>query len=82
MKRGALYEVRREPKVRQDLTRRAAAVQDACGGPAAGYLMSSFQGEKKPQGRWRAAVFTANIEAMLDNRRNNTLVRNFGAARG
>ncbi|MGY2019398.1 hypothetical protein [Nocardia gipuzkoensis] len=82
MKQGALYELRRAPKVRQDLERRARAVQDACGGPAAGYLMSSTQGAKKPQGRWRTAVFTANIEAMLDNRRNNTLVRAFRAARG
>jgi hypothetical protein len=81
MKRDALYETRRAPKLRQDLERRGRAVLDAAGGEAAGYMMSSTQGAKRPQGRWRVAVFTSNFAAMLDNRRNNTLVRAFGAGR-
>lgn len=82
IKRGALYDLRREPGVRQDCERRARAVLQAAGGEAAGYMMSSSQGAKRPQGRWRAAVFTSNFDAILDNARNNTLVRAFGAARG
>ncbi|WP_342800974.1 hypothetical protein [Nocardia sp. No.11] len=82
MKRDALYEIRRAPGVQRDLERRARKVLAAAGGEAAGYMMSTTQGEKKPQGRWRAAVFTSNFKAIKDNARNNTLVRNFGAARG
>ncbi|MBF6189426.1 hypothetical protein [Nocardia farcinica] len=81
MKPGALYQLRREPGVRADLERRGRAVLSRCG-EAAGYMMTSGQGAKRPQGRWRVAVFTANVTAMVDNRRHNTLVRAFGAARG
>lgn len=77
-----MYKLRRQPGVRADLERRARAVLEACGGEAAGYMMTSTQGAKRPQGRWRTAVFTANLTAMLDNRRNQTLVRAFSAARG
>lgn len=81
MKRDALYETRRAPILRDDLERCARVVLDAAGGEAAGYMMSSSQGAKQPQGRWRTAVFTANFAAILDNRRNNTLVRAFAAGR-
>lgn len=82
IKQGALYQLRREPGVRADCERRAAAVQAAAGGAPAGYLMSSSQGEKRPQGRWRAAVYTSNFAAIKDNARNNTLMRALNAARG
>lgn len=82
MKPGALYEIRRAPGVQADLQRRARKVLEAVGGEAAGYMMSSTQGRKNPQGRWRASVFTATPKAMRQNARDNTLVRNFGAARG
>lgn len=81
MKPGALYDLRREPGVRADLERRGRAVLRQCG-EANGYMMSSRQGAKRPQGRWRISVFTSNVTAMVDNRRHNTLVRAFGAARG
>lgn len=81
MKDGALYKLRREPGVRADLERRGRAVLARCG-EANGYMMSSVQGARSPQGRWRVSVFTANARAMVDNRRHNTLVRNFGAASG
>lgn len=81
-KRDAMYDVRQQPKVRADLEQRAEAVAEACGGEAAGYATSSTQGAKRPQGRWRTAVYTRNFAAILDNARNNTLVRKFGRARG
>ncbi|MFC5789670.1 hypothetical protein ACFPPE_07355 [Agromyces tardus] len=81
-KRDAMYDVRQQPKVRADLLARAEAVAAACGGEEAGYATSSTQGAKKPQGRWRAAVYTMTFDAILDNARNNTLVRRFGSARG
>lgn len=82
IKRGALYDLRREPGVRADCERRARAVLNAAGGEHMGYMMSSTQGAKKPQGRWRAAVFTSNFKAIKDNAQHNTLLRSLGAARG
>lgn len=82
MNRGALYDIRRAPRVQADLVARARAVAEGCGGAEAGYLVGNTQGRKNPQGRWRATVFTSTVKAMVDNRRNNTLVRNFGRARG
>lgn len=81
MKPNALWQLRREPGVRADLERRGRAVLRQCG-EANGYMMSSSQGQKAPQGRWRVSVFTSNAMAMVDNRRHDTLVRAFGAARG
>lgn len=40
-----------------------------------GYKVSSLAGRRKPQGRWRTTVITATAEAMLDNAKNNTLVK-------
>lgn len=82
MKPGALYKLRSEPGVIAELERRGGAILRRCGGERAGYMMASRQGKKKPQGRWQVTVFTATAEAMVDNQRHNTLVRNFGAARG
>ncbi|WP_280331486.1 hypothetical protein [Nocardia wallacei] len=80
LRRNSLYELRSEPGVRAELERRGQAILDAVGGEAAGYMMSSSQGARKPQGRWRVAVFTATWEAMHDNAKNNTLITNFGVA--
>lgn len=81
-KQGAFYELRREPGVRADCERRAAAVLEAAGGVDKGYMMSSTQGAKKRKGRWRAAVFTSNFAAIKDNAEENTLMRALNAARG
>lgn len=78
----ALYDLRRAPGVRADLERRGRAVLEACGGTAKGYMMSSFQGAKHPQGRWHVNVFTATPYAMASNMKHQTLVRAFKAARG
>ncbi|WP_043673577.1 hypothetical protein [Nocardia vulneris] len=82
MKRDALYKIRSEPGVRQDLERRGRAILGAAGGEAAGYMMSSRQGAKSPQGRWQVSVFAATAVAMRQNAQDNTLVRAFGAANG
>jgi hypothetical protein len=82
IREGALYELRSAPGVQAELERRARAVLEACGGEAAGYALSSGQGAKRPQGRWRTAVYTSNLNARVDNARNQTLIRNFGAASG
>ncbi|WP_040815053.1 hypothetical protein [Nocardia concava] len=79
---AGLYDVRQQPRVRVDLMRRAEAVAAAAGGREAGYLVNSDQGEKNPQGRWRATVYTATARAMVSNAKHNILVRAFGAARG
>lgn len=76
------YELRAAPGIVADEERRAKAVLEACGGTEAGYMISSRQGKKKPQGRWGARVFTATAKAMARNRKHNILVRAFGAARG
>lgn len=78
---GALYELRGEPGVKEDLERRARAVLEACGGEEAGYDMGSEQGAKRPQGRWRTAVYTRTEEGKRDNAEHNTLVRNLSAGR-
>lgn len=39
------------------------------------YAVGSQQGRKNPQGRWRASVVTADAKAMVDNAKNNTLIR-------
>jgi len=82
MKPDALYKIRGAPGVVAELERRGQAVLEAAGGEAAGYQMSSKQGRKAPQGRWRVTVFTRTPRAMRSNAKNNTLVRAFGSARG
>jgi hypothetical protein len=81
-KRDAMYKLRSEPGVRKDLERRAKSVLDAAGGEDAGYGMSSQQGERKPQGRWRASVFTKTAKGRRDNARNSTLIKSLDAGRG
>ena len=74
-----LYALRRDPKIRADLERRAEAIRDQCG---EGYITSSMQGASRPQGRWRTTVMTGNFEAMRDNARNNTLLNAIGGSAG
>lgn len=80
----ALYELRKAPGVKADLEERAAAIADAANNAAGGdarYETSSVQGKRKPQGRWRTTVITANAEAMSDNAKYDTLLSNLDAGK-
>lgn len=79
-KKNALYNLRRAPGVIAHLEQRADSVADTANKGAkthdhdAKYATSSQQGERKPQGRWRTTVITANAEAMVDNASHNRLL--------
>lgn len=74
MRKSAHEELRRLPKVKADLKRRADNIAAACGD---GYVANSGEGKT----RSRASVVTATGKAMRDNAKNNTLVRNLDAGR-
>lgn len=73
---NALYDVRRDPAmVAQEV---AEAQKVAARANAAGegtYAVGSRQGARRPQGRWRTSVVTADAKAMRDNAVNNTLLK-------
>ena len=72
----AMPEIRRAPGVVAELESVAQEVADRANSSGEGtYAVGSRQGRKNPQGRWRASVVTADAKAMLDNARNNTLIR-------
>lgn len=74
---GALYKIRSAPKVVDALDDWAGKVASRANrmGKTDGYKTSSRQGVRRPQGRWRTTVITANAEAMVDNMRRNTLTK-------
>lgn len=57
------------------VARRANAMARAHGNPDALYVTGSRPGKRKPQGRWRTSVVTANWQAMRDNQKHNTLTK-------
>lgn len=75
----AFYEIRRSPGVVAELESRARKIQAACG---EGFEMSSQQGVKRPQGRWRTTVAAISPKAKRKNAKYNTLLRALGAGRG
>lgn len=74
---GALYRIRSAPKVVDELDDWAGKVASRANrmGKIDGYKTSSRQGARRPQGRWRTTVITANAKAMVDNMSNNTLTK-------
>jgi hypothetical protein len=83
VKDSALYELRRLPKVVDAVERISETIADQANGnvEGEGYKTGSRQGLRKPYGRWRASVVTADAESMADNGKNNTLVRLLNSAR-
>lgn len=61
------YDLRSAPGVRADLERRMTAIKEAAEAEGGQYVMGSQQGEKRPQGRWRTSLVTADVEAMKAN---------------
>ena len=76
---NALYEVRSSPGVAATVEGVAQRVCDIANSEGKGtYVLGSRQGAKRPQGRWRATVVTADWMAMRNNMRHNTLIRAMG----
>lgn len=67
-------QLRLEPGVIADLGERADRIADAAG---PGYEASTFEG----QNRGRASVITADFNAIRDNAKNQSLLRNLDAGR-
>ncbi len=75
---NALYQIRSAPGVRAELERRGRRIVANANSTLRerdGYAMSSTQGARRPQGRWRVTVFTRSTHAKRSNARHNTLVR-------
>lgn len=71
------YDLRRDRKVVAELEARGRRVMNAANRTLkerTGYRMSSFQGKRKPQGRWFVNVYTASHHAKRSNAIHNTLL--------
>lgn len=85
------YDLRRDPKVVAELERRGRQIASAANrtldenrlrnkvtsrrARSVGYRVSTFQGAKKPQGRWFVQVYTSSRHAKYSNAKHNTLIR-------
>jgi hypothetical protein len=80
-KNRSFYDLRRDPAVIGELESRGQAILDAANATLPenrGYRMSSFQGARKPQGRWFVQVYTASNHAKRSNAVHNTLLKVMG----
>lgn len=79
--KDAFYEVRSLPGVVALVESKAEAMAAEANSIGKGaYATGSRQGLRRPQGRWRASVVTADAKAMVDNARHNTLARVLGGS--
>jgi len=83
VKDSALYEIRRLPKVVALLEDISGKIADRANEQLdeEGYFTGSRQGARKPYGRWRTSVVTGTGEAMRDDAKNNTLLRELNGSR-
>ena len=76
------YDLRREPGVVRDLESRAERIASSAEATGhGGYETSSQQGARKPQGRWRTTVITADAQAQRETAKNQHLLRNLDQGR-
>lgn len=79
------HELRSHPNLVADLERRGRRITDDANATlreGRGYRMSSFQGRRKPYGRWFVQVYTSSDHAKRSNAKHNTLQRLFDAEVG
>jgi len=78
-KNRSFYDLRRDPAVIRELESRGRRVVDAANRTLSnkrdGYAMSSFQGARKPQGRWFVQIYTRSTHAKRSNAKHNTLLK-------
>lgn len=75
----AFYDLRSAPGVVAELESRAQQIASTANARGKGtYATGSRQGMRRPQGRWRATVVTADARAIVDNAKNHTLIRALG----
>lgn len=85
------YKLRSQPSVIRELEKRGRQIVNAANKTLdenslgsrirnrrisrVGYKMSSFQGARKPQGRWFVQVYASSNHAKRSNAQHNTLIR-------
>lgn len=90
-KDSQFYKIRNAPKVVKELEQRGREITAAANKTLdensvgsrvrdrrisrVGYKMSTFQGKRKPQGRWFVQVYTSSRHAKHSDAKHNTLVR-------
>jgi len=80
----SFYDLRRDPAVIRELESRGRRVLDAANATLPekqGYRMASFQGRRKPQGRWFVQIYASSNHAKRSDARRNTLLRALDKAR-
>jgi hypothetical protein len=86
-----LYKIRSSEAVKRELERRGRQIVRAANRTlqenrfsrrvrdrrlsAVGYEMSTFQGAKKPQGRWFVQIYASSNHAKYSNAKHNTLIK-------
>ncbi len=78
---NALYEMRSDPALVAAEEALAQQIADTANAAGKGtFAVGSRQGMRRPQGRWRTTVVTADAKAMASDRKHNILVRAMGSA--
>ena len=75
---NGFYKLRSDRRVIAELERRGRQIMDAANQTlpeGQGYRMSSFQGARKPFGRWFVQVYASSNHAKRSNAVHNTLIR-------